>query len=559
MPTNTQEDRIFDGTNGDDVLSDQKGGGGWNSTLNGKGGDDILNGRGGDDLLKGGTGNDVLDGGSGEDRLIGGRGNDVLKGSSGADRFEVDARDLRMSDAANIDIIRDLDFDRGDVLKLNLFRGLFNDADGDGRGGDIFGSNNAFQPVETVDGAEDLIALINLMTAHDNMEVRVVNANGKSKDYVVLDFAKEGPNQHTIIIKGDAGRDAANTLMDAGVVDDQAARTNNTVRRAEDVFAGLTAEEPLELGAPVTGLVTDDDGAVVDFDKGQVAAVVDHVAAADTTGDDAGDGDDADADDDTTDVLTGTDAQDILVGGDAGDTLEGLAGNDLLVGRDGADVMMGGADDDLLVGELGDDTMDGGAGNDALHGHDGDDVIIGGDGDDLLTGEAGEDVLSGGDGADRLHGHEGDDTLDGGAGNDFLTGEGGDDRIAGGDGDDEVYGHSGNDTITGGAGDDLLFGDDGDDTIHAGPGTDTVYVGGGKDVVRFETGDGDLTVKDFNAWEGDVLDLTGTDLGSFEELQAAATQTEDWGGHLQIDLGGGDSVTLEWVTLDHISPDAFLI
>lgn len=536
MPTNTQDDRIFEGTNGDDRLIDPEGGDEFASTLLGKNGNDVIKGRGGDDVLNGGNGNDDLGGGSGDDRLIGGRDNDVLRGSDGADVFQFDARDQRNNDETSVDVIQDLDFASGDMVQTNLFRSLYNDADGDGKGGDIFNSNNAFMAVEKIDSAEDLIALVNLMTAHDNMEVRVVNNDGTQNDYLVLDFALEGPKQPTIVMKGPSAAEAANTLFAADVVDQQAARTNNDIGDA--VIEGLTADTPVEVGAPVTGLVTDEQGDVVDFEGGQVQAVIDHFAL---------------------EVLTGTEGEDILVGSDEAEILDGLAGNDILVGRDGNDILKGGANDDLLVGELGDDTMEGGEGNDALHGHNGNDELFGGAGDDLLTGEDGDDILNGGEGADRLHGHNGNDTLDGGADDDFLTGEGGDDIIIGGEGNDEVYGHSGNDTIDGGEGDDLLFGDDGDDTIDAGTGNDTVYVGGGKDKVIFETGDGALTVKDFNAWEGDVLDLTGTDLTTFEELKAASSQTEEWGGNLQIDLGEGDLITLEWVNLDHISQDAFIL
>ncbi len=103
--------------------------------------------------------------------------------------------------------------------------------------------------------------------------------------------------------------------------------------------------------------------------------------------------------------------------------------------------------------------------------------------------------------ASLVLGSNGDDTkLQGTAGNDPISGRGGDDHLLGLAGNDLLDGGEGNDILDGGPGRDLLFG---------GPGNDTLF--GGEDADRFfllslpDRGD---QVQDFNATEGDVLDLS---------------------------------------------------
>jgi hypothetical protein len=63
--------------------------------FNGTNGDDILTGGAGDDRVNGGDGNDRLNGGGGNDRLTGGDGNDTVVGGPGTDTaFLGDGNDL---------------------------------------------------------------------------------------------------------------------------------------------------------------------------------------------------------------------------------------------------------------------------------------------------------------------------------------------------------------------------------------------------------------------------------------------------------------------------------
>jgi Ca2+-binding RTX toxin-like protein len=126
---------------------------------------------------------------------------------------------------------------------------------------------------------------------------------------------------------------------------------------------------------------------------------------------------------------------------------------------------------------------------------------------DVVTGNGGDDVINGGGG---------DDVIDGGAGDDTLNGDAGDDTLAGGSGDDTLGGGSGDDALTGGHDDDILIGGNGNDELTGGGGTDQLTGGSGADRFVFDDVAGspaqapDL-VFDFNAVQGDQIDLSGID------------------------------------------------
>lgn len=309
------------------------------------------------------------------------------------------------------------------------------------------------------------------------------------------------------------------------------------------------------------------------------------------------------------DRLYGGNGNDVLTGGTGTDVSVGLAGADSLwagAGDAGDDIMAGGAGNDVLGGGAGNDFLIGGGlddgatadhvaindnaendGSDTLYGGDGGDTLLGGGwddsvvdngkydvgeavtsgternaiwagaGDDLIVAAGGKDALGGGAGDDTIEGAGGDDTIyggkdggdtgpndviDGGAGDDLIFGGAGNDAINGGDGADDLFSGGGNDTVSGGAGDDTLWGGGGNDVFTGGAGTDTFV---------FASGHGDDEVTDFDVNE-DILRLTGTatDFTSLADVQAAATDTA---GGVLIDLGGGDSVLLEDLTVADLS------
>jgi Ca2+-binding RTX toxin-like protein len=82
---------------------------------------------------------------------------------------------------------------------------------------------------------------------------------------------------------------------------------------------------------------------------------------------------------------------------------------------------------------------------------------------------------------------------------DAIYGTAGNDIINGGDGADQLFGRAGNDTIDGGAGNDIITGGAGDDDLTGGTGADIF--------IFAATSNGLDTIRDFNASEGDILDL----------------------------------------------------
>jgi Ca2+-binding RTX toxin-like protein len=220
-------------------------------------------------------------------------------------------------------------------------------------------------------------------------------------------------------------------------------------------------------------------------------------------------------------LVTGSAFADTLSGSASGDTLSGGAGDDRLSGREGNDLLMGGEGTNYLRGDDGNDTVQGGSGFDDINGNKGDDVLDGGSGgDDWLVGGQGNDLITARAGGNILYGNLGNDTLQGGSGNDLIRGGQGDDVIVAGGGNDWLSGDRGSDTLTGGAGADIFhsFGDAGLDVV-----------------------------KDFNAGEGDRVQL---DPGTHYTLSQSGADTV-------IDMGGPNQLVLQNTTLASL-PDGWL-
>ncbi|UTW59771.1 matrixin family metalloprotease [Kordiimonas sp. SCSIO 12603] len=285
------------------------------------------------------------------------------------------------------------------------------------------------------------------------------------------------------------------------------------------------------------------------------------------------------------DILAGGGGNDLLVGGTFTGQVDGLvafedissaAGSDTLFGGSGNDTLIGAkfddADGDFIVdaGELvfsasssnaifagtGDDQIYGDAGSDVLGGGIGDDTVLAGDGNDVIfggrdtNGTTLNDVLNGEDGNDEIFASFGNDSVFGGAGNDTIFGGSGNDTIDGGSGDDDIFNSAGNDTVTGGSGDDTLRANAGDDQLTGGDGSDTFF---------FTAGGGQDTVTDFNVQE-DILDLsnTSTDFLNLGAVTAASSETiVDGISGVLIDLGSGDTVFLQGITLESLNNVGF--
>ncbi len=203
--------------------------------------------------------------------------------------------------------------------------------------------------------------------------------------------------------------------------------------------------------------------------------------------------------------LSGSSIANSLFGSDAGDVLRGSHDGDMF---DGADTLYGNGGNDQLLGGYGSDKIYGGSS--LVDTDDGDDVAYGGKGNDMILGNAGDDILIGGDGV----------------------------TDASGSGNDTLIGGLGNDTLLGNDGNDLLFGQQGDEMLHGGL---------GNDVYLFGHNSGDDIIGSLEA--GDVIQIlagvNGTDIDTVAEVLAATTYSN---GNAVIDLGGGNSITIDGVT-----------
>ena len=229
------------------------------------------------------------------------------------------------------------------------------------------------------------------------------------------------------------------------------------------------------------------------------------------------------------------------IGGWGDDTIEGNQAANRLSGGAGDDWLKGGGRGDLLKGGRGDDRLDGGNGSDGLRGGAGEDALRGGLGADTLGGGTGDDRANGGAGDDLLRLGPGRDRLNGGGGNDRLDGQDGDDWLAGATGDDQLFGGRGNDILRGGAGDDTL---DGGSATRDG---DRLVGGNGADVFVL---DDTAVVGDFDAREGDALDVA--------DPRAAFASLTEVAGNAAFSLDGGETVVLLGVALESLHITDFI-
>ena len=135
--------------------------------------------------------------------------------------------------------------------------------------------------------------------------------------------------------------------------------------------------------------------------------------------------------------------------------------------------------------------------------------------------------------------------------------------VFGGDGDDviEASGVAAGAiglVLDGGAGDDIIIGGEGDDVLIGGDGDDVLIGGGGNDTFDFGPGD-DIEIQGFVAGAGteDRIDLRGiAGVTGFDWVLAHA---QDVDGNVVIDLGDGQEMTIEDVSVASLHADDFLL
>ncbi|RYC43480.1 Ig-like domain-containing protein, partial [Pectobacterium zantedeschiae] len=206
----------------------------------------------------------------------------------------------------------------------------------------------------------------------------------------------------------------------------------------------------------------------------------------------------------------------------------------------------------------GNDQLNGGLGNDILFG----DVVsfpnIDGNGITALQNYIGKQLgmQTGVPTAKEMHGYIATHSAE----FDLSSAKDGNDILNGGAGNDILFGQGGNDTLIGGEGNDLLYGGAGDDILIGGPGGDTLIGGAGADTFKWLAGDiGNDVIKDFNAKEGDRIDLSdlvgeleeGTDISRYIRItdnHGSPTIEVSTAGNFTADKGGTVAVS---ITLEH--------
>ena len=165
------------------------------------------------------------------------------------------------------------------------------------------------------------------------------------------------------------------------------------------------------------------------------------------------------------------------------------------------------------------------------------------------TGGSGDDVIAGNAFINKLRGNNGNDSIDGGGRKDSIWGGVGKDVLSGGAADDRLWGGSGRDRLRGDNGDDLLRGGGARDRIEGGRGDDMMYGNAGNDVFIYRSGHGADVIADFSAGSDAVRFFR---LGDTASVLSAAS---DVNGDVLFDFGGGNSLTVQGVTLAQITDD----
>jgi Ca2+-binding RTX toxin-like protein len=301
-------------------------------------------------------------------------------------------------------------------------------------------------------------------------------------------------------------------------------------------------------------------------------------------------------------ALTGNSGANMLQGLAGNDTISGGAGDDTIDGGTGTDSMLGGAGNDVYIVDATSDkiveasgggvdqvyasanftlaagvenlTLTGSANINAA-GNTAANILIGNDGNNALTGGSGNDTIEGGEGNDTLNGGVGADSMTGGAGDDLYIvdnaqdkvielGNGGIDRIQAstnaalganienltltGTGNFRGSGNALDNVLIGNTGKNTLSGLAGDDWLDGGRGADVLTGGAGADHFVFSTATaGNDTITDFTRTDGDKLEFTGLQVGSFVYRGGQAftggsdhseARFDSATGKLQIDTNG---------------------
>jgi serralysin len=478
-----------------------------------------LTGNAQNNTLTGNAGNNTLDGGAGADTLIGGDGNDL---------YLVDnAQDVVIeTDSANsgIDTVQStVSWAMSANLENLTLLGSAN----------LNGTGNALNNTLTGNDGNNILdggAGIDTLTGGAGDDVYVV----ENRSDTVIELAGEG---HDVI------RSSVSYTLSANVEDGVLLGTANlnfggnalsntlTGNAGNNVLDGLGGTDTLIGGAgdDIYYINGQDDTVIEAAGEGRdvIRSNVSYTLSANVE-----DG-----------VLLGT-AGISLTGNAQNNTLSGNAGNNTLDGGAGIDTLIGGAGDDVYIVDTRSDTV----------------IEAAGEGRDVIRSSVSytlsanvEDGVLLGTANINFGGNALSNTLTGNAGNNVLDGLGGTDTLIGGAGDDTYYINGVGDTVieaadeghdlirsnvsytlsanvedgvllgnaglslTGNTLNNTLTGNAGNNILDGGAGVDTLIGGTGADIFKFSlvsdmgVGTNRDVINDFNALQGDKIDLTAFD------------------------------------------------
>jgi Ca2+-binding RTX toxin-like protein len=543
IPFTDDDDVVFNGGDGNDLLdaglngmanADVLNGGAGNDDLEGGDGVDVVNGNGDSDDLDAGDGGslatpEVVDAGAGNDTDVhGGAGVDTVSGGDGTDTIDGDGESDNLNGGIGSDTLRG---------------GAGNDTlNGDAGNDTLDGGQNAAAPQDsdTLNGGADNDTLRN-SAGPDSFNGGANTATGDEVDYsltsgsasIVADIdgaaGDDGPSCPGVACDGDSiGTDVENLTGDDGID----TLTGNSDAVLANDLDGRSGNDTL-LGGAVSGA----DGPDTFIGGSGTDTVTYALRSGDIDADVGGAGDtDGDAVGSDIENLTGGAGDDDLTGDDDANRVEGGLGDDELQGNaltaaDAADTFVGGSDGtpggqngangDIVsysartvpvTAQIGDGANDGSGGCPAGVSCEDDEVqssienLTGGAGGDTLIGDGDDNRFLGGGGDDTMRGgagtgQDGADVFDGGAqgaAGDTVSFENRSDGVLvviglgtfGGENDviasnvDNLVGTSGEDSLAGDADANRLDGRSADDVLNgsfnnAGPDAADAFVGGG--------------------------------------------------------------------------------
>ena len=268
--------------------------------------------------------------------------------------------------------------------------------------------------------------------------------------------------------------------------------------------------------------------------------------------------------------VTGTDYAYL---GNDGETVHGGTANLYVYGGSGADTIVGGTGNTFIDGGAGNNILTGGSGtNTVLYASSavGVTVSLALQGQAQNTGEGSDTLtrfqnLTGSKFADHLAGDANNNVIDGGGGNDVLDGGGGTDTVSflsAATGVTVSLALQGQAQNTGVGIDTLshfqvLQGSSHNDVLEGGGASSNLIGGAGADTFVYRSGDGQVTVADFTASQGDVIDLRA--FGTFTSLADVLADAAQSGANTVIQFSGGGSLILDNVAMSALSGADFLL